>query len=95
MILELVPTANNYRQFSQDGTSHFTFYINDAQLSFIWDGDLAHPVEMEHGGYGEPLIAVVTVHEADLPSDLSATGWLLWFTNFCERAAETLEEALA
>lgn len=76
---------HGYRRYSQDGTAHFAYFMDDTLLSFVWDGCAGHPVEVEHGGYGEPVLALCLIDEGDLPHDarLSPAGWALWFERFC------------
>ena len=39
---------------SRDGRPHLTYYIWPDTLSFVWSGEPDEPVEVCHGGYGEP-----------------------------------------
>lgn len=38
-----------------DGHAHLTYFDKSRQLSFVWDGDVNTPVQVSHGGYGEPI----------------------------------------
>lgn len=78
---------HGYRRHSQDGTAHVTYFDADHQLSFVWDGSIEHPIEVEHGGYGEPVRALLLVDETDLPPTnyLRAAEWMVWFESLCQR----------
>lgn len=84
--------ATTYREGSQDGTPHFTYFIAESQLSFTWDGHFACPVEVEHGGYGEVLIASARIDESDFPERTTAHEWLQWFACLCQSIALSLKE---
>jgi hypothetical protein len=84
--------ATTYRVGCQDGEAHFTYFLADDQLSFVWDGHFACPIELERGGYGEVLIATVALDDADLPNATAAHEWAQWFASLCQSIATQLEE---
>lgn len=84
--------GTTYREGSQDGTAHLAFYIPEKQMSFVWDGHFACPIEVEHGGYGEVLAATVALDEADLPDATAVHEWVEWFASVCRSIATQLEE---
>lgn len=88
---------HGYRRYSQDGTAHFTYFTDDTLLSFVWDGCAGHPVEVEHGGYGELVLALVLLDEGDLPHDtrLTPAELALWFERFCDGLRDLLRPLLA
>lgn len=81
-------TGAAYRRHAQDGTGHLTYYRADLALSFVWDPLPTHPIEVEHGGYGELVVATLEVEESDLPttSPASPHGWTVWFQAVCDGA---------
>ncbi len=83
---------HGYRRHSQDGTAHVSYFDADRQLSFVWDGSLEHPIEVEAGGYGEPVTALLLVDESDLPPSnyLRAAEWMVWFEALCQRSVSTV-----
>jgi hypothetical protein len=91
-VLVVSITHDVYRTYAQDGDVHMTYYVSDEQLSFVWDMHARHPIEVEHGGYGEPLRALLKLDEADLPDVIPSTphGWARWFMTVCEAAVPLL-----
>lgn len=89
-------TEHGYRRYSQDGTAHFTYFADDSLLSFVWDGCAAHPIEVEQGGYGEPVLALCVIDEGDLPHEarLEPAEWALWFEGLCDRLHLLLQPLL-
>lgn len=87
---------HGYRRHSQDGTAHFTYFADDSLLSFVWDGCAGHPIEVEHGGYGEPVLALALIDEGDLPHEarLSPAEWVLWFERCCNDLYQLLQPLL-
>jgi hypothetical protein len=45
--------TNHMPTNSRNGTAHFAWYEDG--ISFVWDGDPGHNVEVCPGGYGEPV----------------------------------------
>ena len=82
----LIP-EDGYRRHSQDGTAHVTYYDEPHCLSFVWDGATEHPIEVEHGGYGEPVSVLLFINESDLSpaQHLRAVEWMVWFESMCQR----------
>lgn len=79
---------STYRSTCQNGTAHLTYYIAEQSLSFVWDGSLDHPIEVEHGGYGEPVIATIDPRTL-IPTD-GPGGWgemFEWFERRCDEWA--------
>lgn len=87
---------HGHRRYSQDGTAHFTYFTGDTLLSFVWDGCAGHPIEIEHGGYGEPVLALTFLDEGDLPHEarLPPAEWALWFERFCDSLHHLLQPLL-
>jgi len=81
-----------YRVRSQDGQPHITYYDAEHQYSFVWDGHVDHPIEVEHGGYGEVLVALIQLGEEDAPPEGTRLpdAWLFWFALVCQQALPQL-----
>ena len=76
---------STYRSTCQNGTPHLTYYRPEDDLSFVWDGWLSHPIEVEFGGYGEPVIA--TIDPRPLMAEDGPGSWgdlFEWFANRCD-----------
>lgn len=63
-----------------DGTPHFTYYIKEDLLSFIWDGKSTY-IEVCHGGYGEPVTDTISVYP---PGRMTPAAALAWFQEICD-----------
>lgn len=96
-VIRGILTDHRFRRYSQDGTAHFTYFAADTLLSFVWNGCATHPIEVEHGGYGEPVIALCLLDEGDLPHDarLTPAEWALWFERFCDGLRDLLRPLLS
>jgi hypothetical protein len=80
---------STYRSTCGNGTAHLTYYRPAESLSFVWDGTLDHPIEVEHGGYGEPVIATIDPRPL-MPAD-GPGSWgevFAWFTRTCDEWAD-------
>jgi hypothetical protein len=80
----------DYRRTCQNGTPHLTYFRADDQLSFNWDGTMSSPIEVEYGGYGEPVIA--TIEPTDVPalhSGLTLADLFPTFTAVCDEWADS------
>jgi hypothetical protein len=49
---------NNWRGSTiGDGIPFFSYFDPDTGLAFEWTGNPLDPIEVAHGGFGEPIIA--------------------------------------
>jgi hypothetical protein len=70
-------TVVDYRRRTGDGIPHLTYFDRDSQLSFVWTGNPQDPIEVEHGGYAEPTVAVITTRaRSDIPLGPELTHYL-------------------
>lgn len=95
MMLALIGGGTgHHRVYSQDGEAHITYYLAERQLSFVWSGKPTRPIEVEHGGYAERLVAIALLGEDDLPETTPSTpqDWLLWFEDLCQKINQQLPE---
>jgi hypothetical protein len=85
----LQPTLNGLNRVGRlpgtvaDGAPHLAYYDAHALLSFVWTGVLTDPIHVQHGGYGEPTIALIHpgprwTGEPVLPAEV-----LGWFRDLC------------
>lgn len=52
--------SSDYPTEARDGTPHLTYYAGDT--SFVWSGNIEHPIQVCPGGYGEPVVDHVWPH---------------------------------
>lgn len=64
-----------------DGTPHFTYYVSEHLLSFVWDGR-SNCIEVCHGGYGEPVVEIIPI---ETPEPSTPAVYLTWFRMVCNR----------
>jgi len=43
-----------------DNAAYLWYFDADTQIGFEWTGCYSDPVEVSHGGFGEPIVALVT-----------------------------------
>lgn len=67
----------------RDGDPHLAYYDRPSSLSFVWTGDPADPIHVQHGGYGEPTIVLLDVADA-YPGGLDLTEATTWFRAYCD-----------
>lgn len=53
-------TVVDYQRRTGDGQPQFTYFDPSSTLSFVWTGVPTDPIEVEVGGYGEPVQAVIS-----------------------------------
>lgn len=71
-----------------DGTAHLAYFDVASQASFVWNNTMGVWVDVNIGGYAEPLD-----HRMALPfdpADLSIVGMLPAFEQACREHAATL-----
>lgn len=57
---------------SANGRAHLTYYVAEESLAFTWTGMPGHPIEVCHGGDGEPILWRVTVCPNDFTREAAA-----------------------
>lgn len=74
----------------QDGTAHLAFFDPRMQLSFVWNGLLAEPIEVQPGGDGEPTTALIPLTSAAAAAVVNAGDALpAVFQTICEQWIRT------
>ncbi|GAB2864673.1 hypothetical protein [Nocardioides pacificus] len=68
-----------------DGDPHLAYCDKPSGLSFVWTGDLAEPIHVQHGGYGEPTIALIDPAPLYPGGHETPAEVLAWFARTCER----------
>ncbi|MBG6099069.1 hypothetical protein [Nocardioides luteus] len=68
-----------------DGMVHLTYYIRDAQLSFVWSGRITEPIHVQHGGYGEATVALIDPAPDYPAGEKSPVELFDWYRNLCDR----------
>lgn len=66
-----------------DGRPHFAYYYKQGELSFVWDGNLEHSIEVCPGGYGEPVDDHIELSRSPMPK-MFPHQWLEWFAQVCD-----------
>lgn len=67
----------------RDGMPHMAYYL--PPLSFVWNGTIGDPIHVQHGGYGEPTIALIpTLTDTRTPQITSPHQALTWFRVMCD-----------
>jgi len=67
----------------EDGMPHLCFYDRTDSLSFVWSGHLSDPIHVQHGGYGEPTIALVDAAAEYVTGHATPAEVFAWFENLC------------
>lgn len=68
-----------------DGMPHLAYYDRASLLSFVWSGRPNEPIHVQHGGYGEPTIALIDI-EAFYPAGEQSPAELFdWYRDLCDR----------
>lgn len=72
---------STYPTEGADGTPHLTYYAHG--VSFVWSGNIEHPIQACPGGYGEPVADTIWPDDHDRLRE----PWpapLAWFRNACD-----------
>lgn len=70
------------RAQGNDGDPHLTFFDDETQLSFVWDGTQGDLIDVANGGYGEPVAAHVVWPDMDL--NVGIGSFMASFRTVCE-----------
>ncbi|MBC7274814.1 MAG: hypothetical protein H5T76_39950 [Streptomyces sp.] len=63
---------------------HLAYYDRASLLSFVWSGRPNEPIHVQHGGYGEPTIALIDI-EAFYPAGEQSPAELFdWYRDLCD-----------
>lgn len=86
------------RRQDEDGRPHFTYFDHGTQLSFVWSGDFREPIQVCHGGYGEPVVDNIGSTDFFAPREgvVLPQAWLLAFQMTCDeyiKARKMISEA--
>lgn len=60
---------------SVDGTPHLTYFADDT--SFVWSGDIARPIQVCPGGYGEAVTDEIWPIDVPALANVVPAGWTL------------------
>lgn len=77
------PRAEHYPTEARDGTPHLAYFAEG--VSFVWSGNIEHPIQVCPGGYGEPVVDTI-----DFPRPQAVTWWVVLheFRKACDRWLE-------
>lgn len=77
-----------YQRTCVDGVAYLFYFDAETQIGFGWTGQFADPIEVSHGGFGEPTTNLIftTVGGDGLP--LSPLPWE--FTAICRAWLEVI-----